>query len=86
VAMDGGSMEEGPKRKLLLPLGETDPNRLQDKRAKIDIDEVALGKVFKKILGSAEVATQPAGDNEYYELELSRVWEPLGQFRPLRGQ
>nr|POE61701.1 hypothetical protein CFP56_51907 [Quercus suber] len=40
--MEGGSMEEGPKRKLLPPLGETDPNRVQDKRAKIDIDEVAL--------------------------------------------
>nr|POF16611.1 hypothetical protein CFP56_58268 [Quercus suber] len=45
MAMEGGSMEEGPKRKLLPPLGETDPNRLQDKRAKIDIDEVALGMV-----------------------------------------
>ena len=51
-------MEEGPKRKLLLPLGETDPNRVQDKRAKLDT-EVALGKFFKKLLGSAEVATQP---------------------------
>ncbi|KAK7861213.1 hypothetical protein CFP56_024376 [Quercus suber] len=30
VAMEGGSMEEGPKRKLLPPLGETDPNRDQD--------------------------------------------------------
>nr|POE76466.1 hypothetical protein CFP56_18919 [Quercus suber] len=42
VAMEGGLMEEGPKRKLLPPLGETDLNWLQDKRAKIDIDEVAL--------------------------------------------
>ena len=58
MAMEGGSMEEGPKRKLLLPLGETDPNRVQDKRAKLDT-EVALGKFFKKLLGSAEVATQP---------------------------
>ncbi|KAF3950548.1 hypothetical protein CMV_023716 [Castanea mollissima] len=59
VAMEGVSTEKGPKRKLLSPLGETDPNQLQDKRAKIDIDEVALGKVFKKILGLAEVAMQP---------------------------
>nr|POE67720.1 hypothetical protein CFP56_13866 [Quercus suber] len=42
VAMEGGSMEEGPKRKLLPPLGETDPNRVQDKKAEIDIDEIAL--------------------------------------------
>ena len=56
--MEEGSMEEGPKRKLLLPHGEADPNKLQDKRAKLDT-EVALGKVFKKLLGSAEVAMQP---------------------------
>lgn len=59
VAMEGGSMEEGLKRKLFPPLGETDLNRVQDKRANIDIDEVALGKVFKNFLGSAEVAAQP---------------------------
>ena len=52
-------MEEGLKRKLFPPLGETDLNRVQDKRAKIDIDEVALGKVFKKFLRSAKVAAQP---------------------------
>ena len=58
VAMEGRSMEEGPKRKLLPPHGEADPNKLQDKRAKLDI-EVVLGKVFKKLLGLAEVAMQP---------------------------
>nr|POF14968.1 hypothetical protein CFP56_63306 [Quercus suber] len=42
VAMEGGLLEDGPKRKLLPPLGETDPNRVQEKRAKIDIDEIAL--------------------------------------------
>ena len=58
VAVEGGSMEEGPKRKLLPTHGEEDPNMLQDKRAKLDT-EVVLGKVFKKLLGSAEVARQP---------------------------
>ena len=57
--MEGISMEKGPKRKLLSLLGKPNLNTLQDKRAKIDIDEVALGKVFKKFLGSAEVAAQP---------------------------
>ena len=57
-AMEGGSMEEGPKRKLLPPHGEADLNKLQDKRAKLDT-EVVLGKVFKKLLGLAEVAMQP---------------------------
>ena len=58
VAMEGGSMEEGPKRKLLPTHGEADRNKVQDKRAKLDTEDV-LGKVFKKLLGSAEVARQP---------------------------
>ena len=58
VAMEGRSMEEGPKRKSLPTHGEADQNKMQDKRAKLDTEEV-LGKVFKKLLGSAEVARQP---------------------------
>ena len=58
VAMEGRSMEEGLKRKLLPTHGEADRNKVQDKRAKLDTEEV-LGKVFKKLLGSAEVARQP---------------------------
>ena len=58
MAMEGGSMEEGPKRKLLPTHGEADRNKVQDKRAKLDTEDV-LGKVFKKLLGSTEVAMQP---------------------------
>lgn len=34
MAMDGDSEEEGPKRKLVVPLGEVDQNMAQGKRIK----------------------------------------------------
>ena len=54
--MEEHADEEGPKRKLLAPLGELDPNVVQGNRWKFDTDEVSLGKIFKQYLGSAEVA------------------------------
>ena len=53
VDMDGVSMEERPKRKLLSLLSEMYPNMVKEKRVKTDIDEISLGKVFKIFLGSA---------------------------------
>ena len=50
---------EGPKRKMVVSLGEVDQNLAQAKKVKTDFDEVSLGMVFKQFLGSAEVAMQP---------------------------
>ena len=50
---------EGPKRKMVVSLGEVDHNLAQVKKVKADFDEVSLGMVFKQFLGSAEVAMQP---------------------------
>lgn len=62
MAMDGDSEEEGPKRKLVVPLGEVDQNMAHGKRVKVGIDEVSLGMIFKKFLGSVEVVAQPHWD------------------------
>ena len=59
VAMDGELEVEGPKRKMVVPLGKVDQNLTQRKKVKTDFDEVSLGMVFKQVLGSAEVAMQP---------------------------
>nr|POE52342.1 hypothetical protein CFP56_60847 [Quercus suber] len=45
--------KEGPKRKTL---GEMDQNIPQEKRLKMEIDEVCLANLFKQNFGSAEVA------------------------------
>ena len=56
--MEKGLKVEVLKRKPAIPLGEINPNGVQDKRLKLTTEEVSRHKI-KQIIGSAEVTQQP---------------------------
>ena len=58
MVMEKGLKVEVLKRKTAIPLGEINPNGVQDKRWKLTTEEVSRDKI-KQIIGSAEVAQQP---------------------------
>ena len=58
MVMEKGLKVEVLKRKPAIPLGEINPNGMQDKRLKLMTEEVSRDKI-KQIIGSAEVAQQP---------------------------
>ena len=55
MVMKKGLAMEVLKRKPVIPLGEINPNGVQDKRLKLMIEEVSWGKI-KQIIRSAKVA------------------------------
>ena len=55
MVMEKGLKVEVLKRKPAIPLGEINPNGVQDKHLKLTTEEVSRDKI-KQIIGSAEVA------------------------------
>ena len=58
MVMEKGLAVEVLKRKPAIPLGEINPNGVQDKRLKLMTEEVSRDKI-KQIIGSVEVAQLP---------------------------
>ena len=58
MVMEKGLKVEVLKRKTAIPLGEINPNGVQDTRLKLTTEEVSRDKI-KQIIGSAEVNQQP---------------------------
>ena len=55
MVVEKGMAVEVLKRKPAIPLGEINPNGMQDKRLKLMTEEVSRDKI-KQIIGSKEVA------------------------------
>ena len=75
-------MEEGTKRRAEILLAELDPNQEYEKRRNLTRRQSFWGRLRHNNWDRWWLLYNPVGINEFFKLELSRVWEPLDSSGP----